>query len=95
MQKLLLLFENKKGFESSKEDIRNIINESTIEIYDDKEKNKKNIYSTESRYNCRCIYKEKTQQKFLKELCVLQQLASLSQNKEKEEYIMNLIQMMI
>ena len=79
------MFENKKGFESSKEDIRNIINESTFEIYDDKEKNKKNIYSTESRYNCRCIYKEKTQQKFLKELCVLQQLASLSQNKEKED----------
>ena len=83
--KLLVLFENKKGFETSKEDIRNIINESTFEIYDDKEQYKNNNLIYESRYNCRCIYKEHSQQKYLKELVVLQQLASLSQNKEKEE----------
>ena len=83
--KLLLLFENKKGFESSKEDIRNIINESTIEIYDDNENYSKNIYAFDSRYNCRCIYQDQTKEKYLKELIVLQQLASLSQNKEKED----------
>ena len=86
--KLLVLFENKKGFESSKEDIRSIISESTFEIYEEianKPKNKIDAYLYESRYNCRCVYKEKTKELFFKELITLQQLASLSQNKEKEE----------
>ena len=90
--KLLVLFENKKGFETSKEDIRSMIKESSFEIYYDKEKIKNNLFTFESRYNCRCIYKDKTEQKFLKELYVLQQLASLSQNKEKvdENKILNI-----
>ena len=79
--KLLILFDNKKGFESNKEDIRNIINESIFEIYLDKEKS--NIL--EFQYNCRCLYKERTDLKTMKELIVLQQLASLSQNKEKND----------
>ena len=82
--KLILLFENKKGFESKKEDIRSIIKESTFEIYDDIDNYKKNIYSFDSRYNCRCIYKKNTKCSYLKDLIIFQQLASLSQNKEKE-----------
>ena len=84
-QKLLLLFENKKGIEANKDDIKSIIKESTFEIYSDEDNNKNNIYSTESRYNCSCIYEERTKQKNLKELIVFQQLASLSQNEEKKE----------
>ena len=79
--KLLILFDNKKGFESSKEDIRNIFNESIFEIYYDRD----NQLSFEFKYNCRCLFKEKTNQKYFKELIVLQQLASLSQNKEKKD----------
>ena len=83
--KLLLLFENMKGFESSKEDIRKIIKDSIFEIYEKKEFYKNNSLLFESRYNCRCIFSERTEEKYLKELITLQQLASLSQNKEKEE----------
>ena len=79
--KLLVLFENKKGFESSKEDIRNIISESIFEIYYDKDISN----SFELRYNCRCLFKERTYQKNFKELIILEQLASLSQNKEKKD----------
>ena len=79
--KLLVLFDNKKGFESSKEDIRNIIKESIFEIFYDKE----NSTSYELKYNCRCLFKERTNLKNYKELLVLQQLSSLSQNKEKKE----------
>ena len=79
--KLLVLFENKKGFESSKEDIRNIISKSIFEIYYDKDISN----SFELRYNCRCLFKERTSQKNFKELIVLEQLASLSQNKEKKD----------
>ena len=82
--KLLLLFENKKGFESKKEDIRNIIKESTFEIYDDIENYKKNMFSFDKRYNCKCVYKENTRSCYLKDLIIFQQLASLSQNREKE-----------
>ena len=81
LPKLIILFDNKKGFESSKEDIRNIINESIFEIYLDKDKSN----SFEFKYNCRCLYKERTNLKTIKELIVLQQLASLSQNKEKND----------
>jgi len=79
--KLLVLFENKKGFESSKEDIRNIINNSIFEIYYDKDISN----SFELRYTCRCLFKERTNLKNFKELVVLEQLASLSQNKEKKD----------
>jgi len=79
--KLLVLFENKKGFESSKEDIRNIIDESIFEIYYDKDISN----SFELRYTCRCLFKERTNLKNFKELVVLEQLASLSQNKEKKD----------
>ena len=84
-QKLLLLFENKKGIEANKDDIKSIIKESTFEIYSDEDNNKNNIYSNESKYNCSCIYEERTKQKNLKELIIFQQLASLSQNEEKKE----------
>jgi hypothetical protein len=70
--KLLVLFDNKKGFESSKEDIRCIINESIFEIFYDKD----NSTSFELRYNCRCIFKKRTNIKNFKDLLVLQQLAS-------------------
>ena len=78
--KLLVLFENRKGFESSKEEIREIIEKSIFEIFyiDDKT-------SFDFGYNCKCIFKQKTVVKTLKELIVLEQLASLSQNKEKKE----------
>ena len=79
--KLLILFDNKKGFESNKEDIRNIISESIFEIYLDKEKSN----SFEFKYDIRCLYKERTNKKSFKELIILQQLASLSQNKEKND----------
>ena len=78
--KLLVLFENRKGFESSKEDIRAIMEKSIIEIfYVD------NKTSFDFGYNCKCLFKKKTKVKNLKELIVLQQLASLSQSKEKKE----------
>lgn len=79
--KLLILFENKKGLESSKEEIRSIIDESFFEIFYDND----NSTSYELRYNCRCLFKERTNLKSFKDLLILQQLASLSQNKEKKE----------
>ena len=83
--KLLILFNYKKGFESSKEDIRAIINESVFEISFDENSN-----SSENKYNCNCIYKKRTKQKTLKELIDLQQLASLSQSKEENDENKNL-----
>ena len=76
--KLLDLFENKKGFESSKQDIKKIIEDSTILIYNFKS-------SLEISYSLRCMFKNKTKEISLKELIILKQLASLSQNKEKSE----------
>jgi hypothetical protein len=78
--KLLILFDNKKGFEASKEIIRNIINESIFNIeynYNDS--------NYEIGYKCICYFKEKSDKQIFKELLILQQLASLSQNKEKKE----------
>ena len=78
--KLLVLFDNRKGFESSKEEIKSIIEESIFEIFYTNEKT-----SFDNGYNCKCIFAQKTKLKTLKELNVLQQLASLSQNKDKTE----------
>ena len=79
--KLFVLFENKRGFDSSKEEIKSIMNSSIFEIYNDKDI----LTSIKIKYNCRCLFKNKTSQKIFKELLSLKQLASLSQNKEKEE----------
>ena len=80
LPKLLILFNNKKEIEYSKEDLRTIINESIFEIYYDK-----NINSFENNYNCRCFYKERIKVKSLKELIYMQQLLSLGQNTEKND----------
>ena len=76
--KLAVLFDNKKGFETSKKDIKSIFEESILEIYNDKS-------SYETGYKVRCLFKNKTSKKTFKELLILEQLASLSQNKEKKE----------
>ena len=62
--KLLLLFENMKGFESSKEDIRKIIKDSIFEIYEEKVFYKNNSLLFESRYNCQCIFSGRTEEKY-------------------------------
>ena len=80
--KLLDLFENKKGFTKNKEDIKEIIKESEFIIY--QENRNSLLYSSlDSKYICRCEFKNKSKIIFLKDLILLQQLASLSQIHEK------------
>ena len=59
--KLFVLFENKRGFDSSKEEIKSIMNSSIFEIYNDKDI----LTSIKIKYNCNYL-KIKPVKKFLK-----------------------------
>ena len=82
--KLLDLLENKKGWTKNKEDIKDIIKDSKFSIYQDKI-NPFLYSSLDSKYACSCEFKNKTKIIYLKDLILLQQLASLSQFDEKQE----------
>ena len=82
--KLLDLLENKKGWTKNKEDIKDIIKDSKFSIYQDKI-NPFLYSSLDSKYACSCEFKNKTKIIYLKDLILLQQLASLIQFDEKQE----------
>ena len=79
------LLKNRKGYEKNREEINLIMNESKIEIYYIENQDNK---SEEEKigYNCKIIFSN-SKIKYLDYIIELQQIASLSQNKNQDNHI--------
>ena len=80
------LLKNRKGYEKNREEINSIMNDSKFEIYYI-ENNDNNISEQEKLgYNCKVIFSN-SKIIYFDYIIELQQIASLSQNKNHDNYI--------
>ena len=84
------LLKNKKGFEVHREEINQIMDKSKIEIFYienlDRQINDKNLIKG---YNCKIIFSDNSKVKYYQDIIEMQQIASLSQNKNQENEKLN------
>ena len=84
------LLKNKKGFEVHREEINQIMDKSKIEIFYienlERQINDKNLIKG---YNCKIIFSDNSKVKYYQDIIEMQQIASLSQNKNQENEKLN------
>ena len=82
------LLKNRKGYEKDREEINMIMNESIFEIFYIDKLDEKMSEELEKGYNCIVTFSNNTKKKNFKDIIDLQQIASLSQNKNQDNHLL-------
>ena len=84
------LLKNRNGYEKQREEINLIMNESLFEIFYVENFGENNIEELDNGYHCKVIFSNKEKNKYFKDLIEMQQIASLSLNKNQNNSSLNL-----
>ena len=82
------LLKNRSGYEKHREEINMIMNESLFKIFYTENFEKENRTELDRGYNCQVTFSNKEKKKYFKDLVEMQQIASLSQNKNQNNNIL-------